>query len=83
MLAFLRSQGAAFDNFLSNEESDVLYRKFQLNAVPAIFVYDRAGKLRASFENEGAYDEVRPLVAELLKEAPQAGDAAATSGGGE
>jgi thiol-disulfide isomerase/thioredoxin len=70
VLSFLRAQGATFDNVMSNEESDALYRKFKLNAVPAIFVYDRAGKLRERFEDEGAYEKVRPLVAQLVKEAP-------------
>ncbi len=78
VLDFLRSQGAAFDNFMSNEESDVLYRKFELNAVPAVFVYDRAGKLRARFESEGAYEKVRALVAELIKEPVTGGEAAAS-----
>jgi thiol-disulfide isomerase/thioredoxin len=68
VLGFLRSQRATFDNVMSSEESDTLYRKFKLNAVPAIFVYDRSGKLRERFENEGAYEQVRPLVAELVKE---------------
>jgi thiol-disulfide isomerase/thioredoxin len=73
VLKFLHSQGATFDNLMSNEESDVLYKKFKLNAVPAIFVYDRSGQLRERFENEGAYDDVRKLVAELVKEpAPEA-----------
>jgi thiol-disulfide isomerase/thioredoxin len=74
VLTFLKSQGATFDNLMSNEESDVLYRKFKLNAVPAVFVYDRSGKLRERFESEGAYDKVRALVAELVKQQP--GDAA-------
>lgn len=68
VLEFLKSQGATFDNFMSNEESDALYRKFKLNAVPAVFVYDRTGKLRERFESEGAYEKVRALVAELVKE---------------
>lgn len=68
VLEFLKSQGATFDNFMSNEESDVLYQKFDLNSVPAVFVYDRAGKLRERFESEGAYEKVRALVAELVKE---------------
>jgi thiol-disulfide isomerase/thioredoxin len=70
VLGFLRSQRATFDNVMSSEESDVLYRKFKLNAVPAIFVYERSGKLRQRFENEGAYAHVRPLVAELVQENP-------------
>jgi hypothetical protein len=74
VLKFLRSQGATFDNLMSSEDSDTLYRKFKLNAVPAIFVYDRAGQLRQRFENEGAYDEVRKLVAELVRQQPSAAD---------
>lgn len=77
VLKFLQSQGATFDNVMSNEESDVLYRKFKLNSVPAIFVYDRSGKLRERFENEGAYEKVRPLVAELIKESPPSESASA------
>jgi len=77
VLEFLKSQGATFDNFMSNEESDVLYRKFKLNAVPAVFVYDRSGKLRERFESEGAYEKVRALVAELVKEPAAPGEAAA------
>ncbi len=76
VLKFLREQGAAFDNLMSDEESDVLYRKFKLAAVPAVFVYDRAGTLRKRFDNEQAkskadaftYEQVEKLVAELLKE---------------
>jgi len=76
VLKFLREQGATFENLMSNEESDVLYRKFKLAAVPAVFVYDRAGQLRKRFDNEKAkskaeaftYEQVGQLVAELLKE---------------
>ncbi len=79
VLKFLKSQGATFDNLMSSEESDVLYRKFKLAAVPAVFVYDREGKLRKRFDNERAkssaehftYADVRRLVAELV-ESPQA-----------
>jgi len=78
VLAFLRAQGATFENLMSNEESDELYRKFKLAAVPAVFVYDRAGSLRKRFDNEQAkskddaftYVQVEQLVTELLKEAP-------------
>ena len=76
VIKFLQSQGAAFENLMSNEESDVLYRKFKLAAVPAVFVYDRAGQLRKRFDNEQAnskaeaftYEQVGQLVAELLEE---------------
>jgi thiol-disulfide isomerase/thioredoxin len=75
VLKFLRGQGATFDNLLSSEESDSLYRKFKLAAVPAVFVYDRAGQLRKRFDNEAAhtkaeaftYEQVGQLVAELVE----------------
>ncbi|HEV3136316.1 MAG TPA: TlpA disulfide reductase family protein, partial [Pirellulales bacterium] len=78
VLQFLRQQGATFENLMSNEESDVLYRKFKLAAVPAVFVYDRAGQLRKRFDNEQAkskaeaftYEQVKQLVAKLLEEQP-------------
>lgn len=76
VLEFLQSQGATFENLMSNEESDVLYRKFKLGAVPAVFVYGRDGQLRKRFDNEKAtnkseaftYEQVGALVAELLAE---------------
>ncbi len=80
VLKFLRSQGATFDNLLASEESDTLYRKFKLAAVPAVFVYDRSGQLRKRFDNEQAkskaeaftYQQVRELVAQLIAEEPPA-----------
>jgi thiol-disulfide isomerase/thioredoxin len=76
VLKFLESQGATFENLMSNEESDALYRKFDLAAVPAVFVYDRAGKLRKRFDNQQAtsadeqftYKQVKELVAQLVDE---------------
>ena len=78
VLKFLRSQGATFTNLLSNEDSDVLYRKFKLAAVPAVFVYDQSGQLAKRFDNEQAktaaehftYAQVGELVARLLAEKP-------------
>ena len=76
VLSFLLGQAATFENLLSSDESDVLYRKFKLASVPAVFVYDRTGQLRRRFDNQKAktaaeaftYSQVRDLVAELLKE---------------
>jgi thiol-disulfide isomerase/thioredoxin len=78
VLEFLRGQGATFDNLLSSLESDELYRKLNLASVPAVFVYDREGRLRKRFDNEKAknkaeaftYDQVGQLVAQLLAESP-------------
>ena len=54
---FLESQGATFDNVLSSEDADVLYPKFHLASVPAVFVYDKTGQLRKRFDNEDAQGE--------------------------
>ena len=78
VLEFLESQGATFENLMSTEESDALYRKLDLAAVPAVFVYDREGKLRKRFDNQQAktteqqftYEQVKQLVAELVEEEP-------------
>lgn len=82
VLEFLRGQGATFENLMSNEESDTLYRKFKLAAVPAVFVYDREGNLRKRFDNQKAkskaeqftYEQVGELVRELLTEPASAGE---------
>jgi hypothetical protein len=80
VLEFLQQQGATFDNLMSTEESDALYKKFSLAAVPAVFVYDQEGKLRKRFDNEQAknkeehftYEDVKKLVAELVAAPPTA-----------
>ena len=76
VLKFLRSHRATFDNVLSSDDNEALYRKFDLASVPAVFVYDRRGKLRQRFDStqsagdsEGStYQRVRRLVDELLAE---------------
>lgn len=76
VLAFLRKQNATFDNILNKEEADALYKKLDLDAVPAVFVYDQSGKLRQKFDDSYrnaagerfSYDDVRALVKELLSE---------------
>lgn len=72
VLAFLRRQGATFENVLSSEESDVLYEKFKLASIPAVFVYDQEGNLRKRFDSEDGrhftYADVEKLVVQLLEE---------------
>jgi len=74
---FLQDQGATFQNILSSEPDTALYDKLKLASIPAVYVYDRAGKLRKRFDNETAefgpegfdYDKhVVPLVEQLLTE---------------
>jgi thiol-disulfide isomerase/thioredoxin len=76
VLDFLVKQNAAFDNVLSEDDSDVLRGKFHLASIPAVFVYDKTGTLRKRFDNEQAqseaehftYDDVERLVTELISE---------------
>ncbi len=77
VLAFLQRQQATFDNVLSSLEADELCKKLGFSAPPAVFVYDRAGKLRKRFDNSKAsttgpftYGQVGELVDQLLQEKP-------------
>ena len=75
VLAFLRKQNATFDNVLNKEEADELYEKMDLSAVPAVFVYDRGGKLVQRFDDSYrnaagerfSYKDVNGLVSTLLE----------------
>jgi thiol-disulfide isomerase/thioredoxin len=73
VLEFLRKKGATFDNVLSSEDPDAMYKKLDLASVPAVFVYDRKGKLRERLQEaavdsgeKSLYDRVEILVAKLL-----------------
>jgi len=68
---FLRDQKAKFLNVVLNEEFGVGFEKLEINAIPAVFVYDPDGKLVHRFtmddpNNQFTYDEVEKAVASLL-----------------
>jgi thiol-disulfide isomerase/thioredoxin len=65
VLRFLQKQGATFENVLGGEASDVLLKQMNLASIPAVFVYDRQGKVHR-FEGSKAYDDVPALVKQLL-----------------
>jgi thiol-disulfide isomerase/thioredoxin len=73
VLEFLNEQGAAFDNLISSDPSEELYKKFGFASVPAVFVYDQQGRLARRFDNTDAkrepftYQDVEALVVELLE----------------
>jgi thiol-disulfide isomerase/thioredoxin len=70
VLKFLTKQGATFDNVLSSLPSDELFETLDIPSIPAVFVYDRSGKLLKKFDNSEAeseedeftYKDVRALV---------------------
>jgi thiol-disulfide isomerase/thioredoxin len=76
VLAFLTEQKATFDNVLSRLESDALYQKLEIPSIPAVFVFDRDGRLHRRFDNRHAamnggpftYEQVSAVVEELLGE---------------
>jgi cytochrome c biogenesis protein CcmG/thiol:disulfide interchange protein DsbE len=68
--AFLESVKATFDAFLLNEDERA-WELLDLKSVPAVFVYDRTGKLARKFTNDDpdhqfSYADVRAAVEELL-----------------
>ncbi|MGE0373963.1 MAG: TlpA family protein disulfide reductase [Planctomycetaceae bacterium] len=75
VLEFLIEQEATCANFLGTDDPDALHERLQLAAIPAVYVYDRKGKLRKRFDNEDpdreefTYEtDVIPFVEELLAE---------------
>jgi thiol-disulfide isomerase/thioredoxin len=70
VLEFLVKHQAAFDNVLSTLESDQLLKKFKIYSLPAVFIYDRAGKLVKQFDTstgeEFTYNDVEEFVASLV-----------------
>ena len=75
VLKFLTDKKAEFDNVLSSVESDKMYENLEIPSIPAVFVYDRQGKLVKTFDSsEGSteeeaftYADVTALVEKLLK----------------
>jgi thiol-disulfide isomerase/thioredoxin len=71
-LDFLKTRQAAFANFLINEPASVWQNHFVLKGVPAVFIWDRAGKQVARFDgddpdNQFTYADVEKKVTELLQ----------------
>jgi thiol-disulfide isomerase/thioredoxin len=70
-LDFLKERQADFANFLIDEPAHVWQNHFVLKGVPAVFIWDRAGKQAARFDgddpdNQFTYAQVEKKVAELL-----------------
>jgi thiol-disulfide isomerase/thioredoxin len=73
VLEFLTKQQATFDNVLASEEIFTMLRKLGVSSPPAVFVYDRTGKLREKFTEASSkgrpmYERVEELVEQLLKD---------------
>lgn len=71
-LAFLRKQGATFANYLLTDDPEVASERWKIKSIPAVFVYDREGKMVKKFDTDNpntefSYAVVTSLVEELLK----------------
>jgi thiol-disulfide isomerase/thioredoxin len=71
VLGYLERFGATFDNVLSSDEADQVYQRLEFYAPPAVFVYDRQGKLSQKFDASApgghfTYADVRRQVEKLL-----------------
>lgn len=77
VLRFLEKQQATFPNILCSTPDLEVLEKIELASIPAVYVYDRTGKLVRRFDNatarsadeEFTYEkDVLPLVKELLSD---------------
>lgn len=65
-LKFLQAQGAAFDNILSTEADETLYKKLDIASVPAILIFGPDGKRLKTF-SEAKYADVEAYILPLLQ----------------
>jgi thiol-disulfide isomerase/thioredoxin len=75
VLEFLRRHDATTENVICSEAADEIYKRVDFVSIPAVYVYDRSGKLAKLFKNDSreygkdgfTYErDVRPLVRRLL-----------------
>ena len=75
VLAFLRKQNAEFQNVISSDPDAELFEKLDLASIPAVYVYERRGKLAKRFVNDNIRSpedeftyrkDIIPLVEKLL-----------------
>jgi thiol-disulfide isomerase/thioredoxin len=74
---FLKKQKAIFTNYLCTIESDKVFESLELSSIPAVYVFDKDGKLAKRFDDslfedgeEEAFTyekDINPFVKEMLK----------------
>jgi thiol-disulfide isomerase/thioredoxin len=70
-LAFLKGQKATFANFLLDEDASVWTKRWGLETIPAVFVFDAEGRRAGKFTGDDfSYDAVKDLVKRLLAPSP-------------
>lgn len=73
VMKFLSEQNATFQNILSRDPDEKLLAEIELDSVPAVYVFDRNGKVAKRFDNttgdgeEFTYEhDIIPLIEKLL-----------------
>jgi len=74
VLKFLKSKSATFANYLLDEDAKIWQDHFAIKGPPAVFVYDRSGKIAGRFDSEDpdkefTYADVEKLVRKLVSDA--------------
>ncbi len=70
-LKFLQSQGAAFANFLLDEDSSLWTQRWGIETIPTVFVFDREGRRAGKFTGDDfSYELVKDRVKALLASPP-------------
>jgi thiol-disulfide isomerase/thioredoxin len=65
---YLVSEKATFTNLILDEKPDVWQKKLKIEGPPAIFVFDRDGKIAKKFDSGEKYeDEIEKVIVDLLK----------------
>jgi peroxiredoxin len=67
VLKFLRQQKATIANFLLNETPEDWQKKLKIEAVPAVFVFNRAGQIEQKYSEAPKHAEIEKLVEQLLR----------------
>jgi thiol-disulfide isomerase/thioredoxin len=72
---FIAEQKATFENFRLAEERDLMFEKFDVSTIPAVFVYDANGKEIKRYtwddpNHQFTYEQVEKDVAGLLSARP-------------
>lgn len=66
LVKFLQKQNAVFTNLVLDEKPELWQAKLRFEAVPCVFVFNRAGQW-IRFEGSIEYSEIEKHVVELLK----------------
>jgi hypothetical protein len=69
ILKFLKARDAEFTNLFLDEAPDLWSERLKIDLPPAVFVFDRDGRIAGKFEGKKvSYEtQIEPLVADLLK----------------